>query len=119
MSIEELNGLIEEVEKQELSLSTVRNLSALYTVKDHITQPVIKDEVTKELHDILPSYIDYINRKRKYQLHEATTESVLISMQSVCKELKEFVQKLYSGTDMQEERDYIKLILKDLQEALK
>lgn len=44
-----------------------------------------------------------------------TDEAVYIAMSAVCKEIKEFVQTLYSGTDTPKERELIKQMIKEIQ----
>ena len=106
-----ITKMIEELEKAETSLSNIRNLSALYIVKNNLT----KDKIQDELDDILPSYIRYVNTKRKYQLHQTTEEDVYINMKQLCTEIKEFIHTLYSCTDTPREREMIKLMLKEIQ----
>lgn len=115
MNLTEINDLIEEVENRDTSLSNIRNLSALYNVKNHILGTQTYDSITKELNDILPSYLKYIEIKRKYQLHEATEEAVHIHIKELCREIKEFIQTLYSGTDTPKEREMIKELIKEIQ----
>lgn len=115
MNISTINDLIDELEQSDVSLSNVRNLSALYTVKDHLIGNVKFDNVLAELQDILPSYIKYIDVKRKFQLHEISEDTVYINMKELCREIKEFIQTLYSGTDTQTERDMLKQMIKEIQ----
>ena len=73
------------------------------------------DRTTKELSDILPSYLQYINTKRKYQLREISDEAVYINMKALCREIKEFIQTLYSSTDTEKEREILVQTLKEIQ----
>ena len=57
-----------------ISLSNVRNLSALYNVRANLLGSTKFDKTAKELNDILPSYNQYIEVKRKYQLKETTMD---------------------------------------------
>lgn len=115
INISTVNELIDELENGETSLSNVRNLSALYNVKSHLLGSNNYDSTTKELSDILPSYLGYINVKRKYQLHETTDEAVYINMKELCREIKEFIQALYSGTDTPKEREILKEMITEIQ----
>lgn len=114
INISTINELIDEIENGDTSLSNIRNLSALYNVKNHLLGSNNYDSTTKELNDILPSYNNYIDKKRKYQLHEISEEVVNESMKEVCREIKEFVQALYSGTDTQKERDILNKMIKEM-----
>lgn len=115
MDISTINDLIDEMENGDTSLSNIRNLSALYNVKSHLLGSNNYDSTTKELSDILPSYLQYIDTKRRYQLHEITDELLYINMKELCREIKEFVQALYSGTDTPKERELIKQMIKEIQ----
>lgn len=115
MDISTINELIDELENSETSLSNVRNLSALYTVKAHLLGTPNYDTTAKELNDILPSYLQYIDVKKQYQLHKTTETGVHINMEKLCQEIKEFIQTLYNNTDTKEERNIIKNMLKEVQ----
>lgn len=116
MDLKEINDLIDDIESKETSLSNVRNLSALYTVKNHLVGSKTYNNVVKELNDILPSYLKYIETKRRYQLREIEETNVLLQLGNVCKEIKEFIQTLYSGTDTPEERKLIYNLIRALKE---
>ena len=113
MDITQINQLISDLENVEPSMSNIRNLSALYTVRTNLSK-VSVDTVTEELHDILPSYVDYISTKRKYQMHETSLEKVESDIQRLCKEIKEFLLILYRNTDTAEERECIIQMLKSI-----
>lgn len=115
MDMNIINELIDELENAETSLSNIRNLSALYNVKSHILGTQNYDSTTKELSDILPSYLKYIDTKRKFQLHEVTDDAVYITMKELCKEIKEFMHSLYSGTDTPKERELLQQLIKEIQ----
>ena len=116
----EVNDAIKELQESSLTLSNARNLSALINVRDYlqnVTQSV-PDSLERELNDILPQYKEYCAVKRQYQLGRATDDSVVASMRLVCKEVKEFLLILYQNTDTQIERNMIKRMLKETEEAL-
>lgn len=115
MNIEIINNMIDELEQSEMSLSNIRNLSALYNVKSHLLGTTKFDKTSKELSDILPSYMQYVQSKRKYQLHEINETVLYNNMKELCREIKEFIQSVYSGTDTQTERDLLKQTLKEIQ----
>lgn len=116
MDINTINNLIKDTENSETTLSNIRNLSALYNVRNTLlnNKEETQTQTETELKDILPSYLGYINIKRKYQLHKTTNENVIISMEALCNEIKEFIQTLYSSTDTPQERDIIKEMLKEM-----
>ena len=116
LNISTINDLINDFENGDTSLSNIRNLSALYNVKSHLLGSNKFDKTAKELNDILPSYINYIEVKKKYQLKEITETNVLLQLGNVCQEIKEFLFMLYHSTDTPEERKIIKDLINQLRE---
>ena len=110
MKLDVINETINELEEAELSLSNIRNLAALYTVKTHMLGAQNYDGTTRELGDILPSYLTYIEKKRLYQMHEIAEDAVLRALEALCNEINEFLRTLYSGTDTEQERHILKRI---------
>ena len=102
-----LNAKIEQMEQSELTMDIYRDLAVLYIIKDHLDK---QNPVVSELRDVLPEYRKYIDIKRKYQRKELTESAVILAMQNVCTEIKQFVRTLYSSTDMPEEREQIRRI---------
>lgn len=120
MTLEVINDMIQDIEQSDNSLSNARSLASLYilkSIKENDENLILKRSssiVTKELDDILPSYNYYIDTKRRFQLKQLNEELVIEALKDVCREIKEFVQIIYSCTDMQTERDTIKEMLSDL-----
>ena len=114
MDINTINNLIKDTENSETTLSNIRNLSALYNVRNILLNNKEETRTETELKDILPSYLGYINIKRKYQLHKTTNDNVIIAMKALCTEIKEFIQTLYSSTDTPQEQEIIKEMLKEM-----
>lgn len=114
MELSAINRLIDELEEQEVSLSNIRNLSALYTVRNHFVGGKIYNNVVQELDDILPSYLKYLDVKRKFQQKEVQQESVLLCFSNLCQEICEFLHRLYSSTDLQQERDLLHTLIEQL-----
>lgn len=77
------------------------------------------NDVIAEYNDILPSYDLYVNAKRKYQLGELNETVVLTYLECLCKEINDFLNVLYSSTDMWKERKIINKTLKSLKERCK
>ena len=107
MNTDMLNTMIKELEREETTLSNIRNLASLYIVRDHLNS-LVSNTVEQELNDILPSYRNYVDIKTRYQRHEVSDEFICMALRSVCKEIAEFIHTLYSCTDMPEERNLIK-----------
>lgn len=116
LDVTEIQSTIKDLEDGDTTFDTCIKLAALYTVHDRLTQQS-PDTIEKELNDILPQYKLYKEVKRKYQLHELNETAVYLSMQDVCKELKELIQSIYSGTDTEQERQLIKEMIQSLIEA--
>ena len=123
LDLEEINNTIEELENAPTTYDTCIKLASLYIVKDNAEsrlnsiverQNVHYNNVESELSDILPQYRMYCEVKRQYALNQLTKEAVLLSMQDVCREIKEFMQTLYANTEMQEERTLLKEMLNTL-----
>ena len=114
MDINTIDELIKDLETSDTSLSNIRNLSALYNVRTHLLD-IDTADTTKELSDVLPSYLHYINVKRRYQLQLTTDQALYMAMQDLCKEIREFIQTLYSDTDTPAEREILMQMIKEMQ----
>lgn len=117
MNIYAINKAITELEKSETTYENVSELSALYIVRENLTEnsTIISNDATeKELQDILPCYKQYINTKRDYQIGRATDTLLVNSMESVCKEITEFIETLYNNTELFKERLKIEKMIKEL-----
>lgn len=121
MNLEEIKNTIEALEESSTTFGNCEKLASLYICREYLTkksEPASKEpkeeEVEKEINDILPQYRSYCDIKRKYQLQEIGKEPVISSMKKVCTEIEEFIQILYSSTDMKEERTQIHNMLAEL-----
>ena len=119
LNTDEVNNTIEELENSNTTFENCLKLASLYIVRENyksanLTGNFNESEVVQELNDILPQYKHYCDVKRRYQLDEVTEQAVLNDMTEVCRELKEFIQVLYSNTDMPEERHLIVGTLNDI-----
>lgn len=110
MDIAEINNTIAELENGETTFASCDKLASLYIVREHLNE----DEVINEYNDILPSYSEYCEYKRKYQLGEVTERCVELSMQKVCQEISEFIHTLYISIDTVEERKIISDMIQNL-----
>ena len=121
MDIIAINQAIEDLENDDTTPENVSELAALYICRDNLEnrKELTVDIVESELEDILPYYLKYRTTKRKYQLNQATDGEVLQGIKDVCRELKEFIDTLYSSTDMHRERLTIKRTIRDIYEKYK
>ena len=110
LDIQQITDTINELEQGDTTFDNCIKLSSLYIVRDNFKS----DETTNELDDILPQYRKYCEVKREYQLGNTSKDNVIVAMDRVCKEITEFINSLYSHTDMQEERDLLSSYLKSV-----
>ena len=75
------------------------------------------DAIQSELEDILPSYIKYKQSKIDFERNKIAQDVPITYMKRVCKEIKEFIEILYSGTNTMEERNIIRNMIDDLKEV--
>lgn len=111
-----IQDTIEELERDDTTFFNCQNLAALYIVREYFKKPIELQEKTveMELSDILPQYQNYKNIKRRYQMSEIAKEQVIKSMNEVCAEIQEFIELLYTSSDMKEERSAINLLISSL-----
>lgn len=112
LDIDAITETIAELENAETTFSTCEKLAALYTVLEHFSTPA--DVVQKELGDIMPQYQMYKQVKRRYKMGEVTEQAIVMAMHDTCKEISEFIQTLYSSTDIPQERDEIRQLIQEL-----
>lgn len=116
MNIEEIKNTIIELEQGETSFVNCQKLASLYIVVKNLnnTQEHTVDNVITEYNDILPMYSKYCDIKKKYQLNEVTEKAVENAIDEVTREIKEFIQILYSNTNSEYERQSIFNMLTNL-----
>ena len=113
-----LDNIIDELQSEESLFDICQELAEFYIIQDHMFKNESKNEVVTEFKEILPEYRKYIEIKRKYQQKQLTESAVILSMQNVCTEIKQFLRTLYSSTDMPEEREQIKSMLTNILQSL-
>ena len=111
MQLSDIYRTISELENDSTTFENCEKLASLYIVRDQFG----KDKIQEELDDILPQYRKYVDIKCRYQHGEISENAVENQIKMVCKEVSEFIRTLYTGTDMPVEREYIKNMLKSLQ----
>lgn len=112
MDIQEITNTIIELENGDTTFDACMKLASLYIVRENLSKT--NDTVVSEYIDILPEYNHYIETKRGYQLGDISSLSVYNSFKVVCKELKEFLQALYSSSDISDERELLKSTLEEV-----
>ena len=119
MNIADIDRCIAALEQGETTFSNCQKLASLVTVRSYLTHTQNKSKMSdlehaqKELADILPHYNKYCLIKADFQRSLIGKEPVLEALSSVCKELKEYLQALYSSTDMPEERELLEELIKN------
>ena len=129
LDIHEVDKTIRELEDGPTSFANCSKLADLYIVRKYFeTSKEMQEEyghkygnakVKEELRDILPSYTEFCDLKKHYQMGEITEKPVLNSLDKMCSEIYEFMETLYNSTDMQEERDAIKELVSDMHNIIK
>ncbi len=120
INLKEINATIKALENGNTTFESCDKLASLYIVRQNFIDPKTvvnqahEDATTKEYLDILPQYRMYRATKKKYQMNELPDNAVKLAIKDVCKEIFEFIEMLYSGTDMEEEREEIATLIKDL-----
>jgi len=116
MDIQTIEEQIDLLENSDTTYDNVQELASLYIVYENLKHPVktMVDGVNDELQDILPYYLKYREVKRRYQLNQTSEGEVIRSIKNVCVEITEFINALYSGTDMNKERLCIKDMISQL-----
>lgn len=115
LDMQEVRNTIEELEAGDTNFNNCQKLAILYTVRNNYNAGGYVDKVESELSDILPQYRNYCKVKRAFQLQQVTSDKVIFSMHNVCKEIREFIQTLYSNTDIPEEREELKTMVQGLE----
>lgn len=115
MDLTTIEYAIEELENGEETFDNITELACLYIIRDNLSRssPNIS-RPEKELNDILPYYQQYIKIKREYQQNKISESAVIAGIKDVCRELTEFIDTLYSCTDMGKERRCIVQMLDSL-----
>jgi len=121
MNIEDINRTINELEQDATTFSNCEKLAHLYIVRQFqkdglktMVDVLPSNNIARELSDIFPYYEKYCNAKRDYQLNHGSADIVLSTLQALCREILEFIQILYSSTDIPEERHLIVGILSNI-----
>ena len=115
MDIDNINIAIQELEQSETTYKNIQELAFLYIVRDNYT----KDNVEKEINDIIPAYRQYCKDKREYQLGRLTESYVLYSLDNVCKEIYEFIDMIYTYVNIPEERNKLHKLITELYKQIK
>ena len=119
MDIVAIKEAIQNLEREDATADNVLDLAALYTVYAQLLKNTQEDGVQDELDDIFPYYRKYRIIKQKYQLNQVIDSEVIQGIKDVCQEIKEFIDVLYSNTDMHKERMCIKKLIQELAEKYK
>ena len=119
LDFNEIRDTISQLENSKTTYDTCSKLADLYIVLDHSENANVQDTksndtVVNELSDILPAYTEYVKVKTNYKLNRGTKDSVLYSMDLLDKEITEFIDILFSSSDMSEERELLKRMLSNL-----
>lgn len=116
LDLQEINNTIESLEESNTTFDVCNKLASLYIVREYM-QKSAHNNVETELKDILPRYREYCDIRRRYQLGEVGEIAVQNAMQYVCREIKEFLQTLYTSTYNDSERTLLRNLITELKEV--
>ena len=119
MNLQVIRNTIADLENAENTFENCSKLASLYIIMSEAEKSKIDTKssgIESELNDILPAYRHYVDAKRNYQLNGTSEEQTVKALGFVCQEIYEFIQALYSSTDMPEERTHIRNLISKLQE---
>jgi len=117
MDIQVIENTITDLENAENTFENCSKLASLYIIRDECKNANTGgiDTTESELLDILPAYRYYVDAKRKYQMNTTDDEAMVATLSSLCVEIYEFFQTLFSGTDIPKERNLIRELIEKLQ----
>ena len=104
MDLNEINNTITELQNGKTTFDTCQKLASLFIVREYLTKNIPKDDVVLEYHDILPSYSEYVEHKKNYQLDRESIEIVEDAFKTLLQEIYEFLDILYVSTENTQER---------------
>ena len=117
MNIEQIKNEIDVLENSALTSENARDLASLYIIKSEYEnnhKVSITTNTQKELNDIFPSYLKYVEAKKDYQFGKANDDFLIHSFNMLCQEVGEFLTSLYASTDMVKERKSFKNMIKNI-----
>ena len=116
-----INELIDELKQCDTTYNNVRDLAALYEVRDRFEnneESIKQTEVEKELSDILPAYEKYVEVKTKFQLTSTEEENMVYKLKLLCIEIFDLLKILYTNTNTDAERSEIRRCITRLTEEI-
>lgn len=127
LDIREVDQTIKELENGKTTFDTCAKLADMYIIRKYFaTSKEMQEEsgygnpdVKKELRDILPSYREFCDLKKHYKNGEISEKPVLNALDKMCTEIYEFMMELYEHTDMQQEKEALEDLIKDLHDNIK
>ena len=110
----ELQRLYDEQTKEEMPVEPV----AVTSEKLPVSEDNVKCSIDKEYADIQPRYHEYCDVKREYQLNNIPVSALETSVVYLCKEIKEFMQVLYSNSDTEFEKTAFENVLREMLDSM-
>ena len=110
MDINIICDAIEELEQSDTTVENVQKLSDLYICRDNLIKSHTNENtpIKREINEILPSYTQYCQSKRNFQLGEGSEECMLNDLSLLCCEIKDLYISLYSSSVSHKERKILK-----------
>lgn len=117
MDLQVIRNTIADLEQADNTFDNCAKLASLYIIMSEAEKSkldVKSNVVEGELQDIFPAYSKYVDAKRNYQLNGTSEEQTIKALNFVCQEIYEFIQSLYSSTDMPAERKILREMIEKL-----
>ena len=110
----ELQRLYDEQTKEKMPVEPV----AVTSKKLPVSEDNVKCSIDKEYADIQPRYHEYCDVKREYQQNNIPVSALETSVVYLCKEIKEFMQVLYSNSDTEFEKTAFENVLREMLDSM-
>jgi len=128
LDLELIEETIQELEQDATSFENCEKLASLYICRmmnknanmklTDTSNSVSYNNVDIQLADILPSYLKYIDAKKRYQQYEVVDKMLIYAMTDLCQDIVEFVAELYHNTETEAERVLIVDMINNLRSAI-
>ena len=120
MNINEIDKAIAELRAGATNYANCDKLACLVICRQFLTENSdIKEKVIQEYTDILPKYREYCEIKKQYQTGDLSEQKLINAMKDVCVEIQEFIETLYTNTELLQERTIIKFFIENFSKTLK
>lgn len=124
LDIELIENTIYQLENSETNIENCNLLASLYICRENyynqnISIVDISSNITNSELEVLPTYINYIETKRKYEQFEIVDEMLICATYNLCRDIIKFVSDLYNNAETKGEQALIvKMVNEDLRRVI-